>query len=350
MDKDVIKRCVQNYEWCSMDEIDDILNFIAERKKQELGIEFDFETSRYEDGGIVKTERGENGQQQVEIGEGPLTTIKEDKELGEEIDPGQERKEFIELILQTFHELRHVKQNDNIQDNPISTEENIKMTREKIINHSFTGFTNSNYEQSITEIDAMKASLEETARFFGEMGSDITPDEIFAVMQEKEFAYLGYDIDAFGGSYDTAVAFFGQISGKTTDIKGLEQTISGLPEDKKAILETECQDLMSNYNAETDVEKKMELLKQMSLKMTPELREQYPLADVEPSRDNETGFRLVSVNGKSLDQLTETYKNVGVGQTDVTNAFGTLKRTRDEKEQGHKIDKDYSVTDRSESR
>ena len=188
-----------------------------------------------------------------------------------EVSPIEERKEFIELILATHHELRHVKQNDNLQDNPISNEDNIKMTREHVINHIFTGFRNEyNYEQSMIEIDAMRASLEETTRFFQEMGSNITPDEVFAVMKEKELSYLGYDLSEFGDSYESAVEHFSQIYGKTTEIKGITEIISSLPEDKKGMLFEQCQDLMDRYTIETDIEKRLELLESMALRMAPE--------------------------------------------------------------------------------
>lgn len=161
-----------------------------------------------------------------------------------EVSPVEERKEFIELILATFHELRHVKQNDNIQDHPISNGDTQKMTREMIINDSFPGFRQSfNYEQSMMKIDAMRASLEETVSFFREMGVDITPDEVFAVMREKELSYLSYDLQDFGDSYETAIAHFNHIYGKTTDIKGIEDIIESLPDDKKQILYGECQDM-----------------------------------------------------------------------------------------------------------
>ncbi len=233
MDIESIKNKVNNYESCSNDDIEEILNFIAERKKQELGIDFEFEAVFYDTGAFVSKDRTVDGLQQVEIGCQNIHEMKEHKEMKQlaeagkldfdieipEVSPIEERKEFIELILSTFHELRHVKQNDSIQDHPISNRDTQKMTREMIINGSFPGFIQSfNYEQSMMEIDAMRASLEETVEFFREMEVDITPDEVFSVMREKELPYLNYDLQAFGDSYETAISYFNQIYGKTTDI------------------------------------------------------------------------------------------------------------------------------------
>lgn len=383
MDIESIKNKVNNYESCSNDDIEEILNFIAERKKQELGIDFEFETI-YDTGAYVSKDRTVDGLQQVEIGYQNIRDMKEYKEMKQladagqvdfdieilEVSPIEERKEFIELILATFHELRHVKQNDNIQDHPISNGDTQKMTREMIINDSFPGFRQSfNYEQSMMEIDAMRASLEETVAFFREMGVDITPDEVFAVMREKELSYLNYDLQAFGDSYETAISHFNQIYGKTTDIKGVEDIIGSLPDDKKQILYGECQDLLDHYYSETDMENKMELLKQMSLRMTPELINEYPLADIQTERSEETGFilntvngkkvaeiptdpqeetgfRLSSVNGKPLEQLTASYQNVGTRQSELNNAFSILERTKKERENNHSQTRDNDFESR----
>ncbi len=248
-------------------------------KKKEFGINFEFEIV-YDEGGRIKEERSAYGYQQLEIGEWPLAEIKNDKELGIEVDSTEERKCFIELILQTFHELRHIKQNNDIQDNPILNEETLKMTRELIINDSFIGFRNRfNYEQSIIEIDAMRASLQETILFFKTMGANITPDEVVSVMKEKELSYLNYNLSEIGNSYDSVMTYFNHIYGKIIDIKGITDIIQSLPEDKKEILYSQCQNLINCYNLETDVEKKMDLLQKMSLIMTPELREKYPLIE-----------------------------------------------------------------------
>ena len=330
MDIESIKNKVNNYESCSIDDIEEILNFIVERKKQELGIDFEFETI-YDEGGHVKPDRTPNGLQQVEIGYANIAEMKDNKEmkrhaeLGQieieteipEVLPTEERKEFIELILATFHELRHVKQNDNIQDHPVSNEETRKMTREIIINKSFTGFRNAyNYEQSMIEIDAMKTSLEETVDFFKKMGTDITPDEIFAVMKEKELSHLGYNLQEFGDSYETAISHFNQIYGKTTDIRGIPDIIKSLPDDKKEILYGECQDLLDRYYSETDMDKKMDLLEEMSLRMTPELREQYPLVDNQTEKNEETGYILSTVNGKNISEIGNKTTNFQVGTHD----------------------------------
>lgn len=269
-----------------------------------------------------------------------------------EVLPTAERKEFIELILVTFHELRHVKQNDNIQDHPILNEETYKMTREIVINKSFPGLMKVyNYEQSMMEIDAMKTSLKETIDFFKEMVTDVTPDEVFDVMKEKELSYLCYDLQDFGDSYETAIAHFNQIYGKITDIKGIPDIINGLPEDKKEILFGQCQELLDRYyNTSTDIEKKMELLKEMSLQMTPELRKNYPLVDIQKEITEETGFvlssvngkkireepekgiRLASVNGKPLEQITALYRKTGVKQSDLQTAYSTISITKNERE------------------
>lgn len=364
-----IKSKVNNYESCSIDEIEEILNYIVEQKKQELGIDFKFETI-YDIGGSVKPDRTSDGLQQVEIGYQEIVDMKDNKEMkkladaGEiyieeeipEVSPIEERKAFIELILATFHELGHVKQNDNIQDHPISNPETKKMTREHVINRSFTGFRNAyNYEQSMIEIDAMRTSLEETVKFFQEMGADITPDEVFAVMKEKELSYLDYDLQDFGDSYETAMSYFNQTYGKTTEIKGIPDIIKSLPDDKKDILYNQCQDLLESYNVETDIDKKMDLLQEMSLRMNPQLREEYPLVDIQTERSEETGFvlktingrsveelqqsqqetgcRLTSINGKSLDGLITTYQNTGINKSDLLGAREILARTKEEREQ-----------------
>lgn len=279
MNIEYIKSKVNNYESCSIEEIEEIINFIINMKKKELGINFEFEIV-YDDGGRIKEERSANGYQQLEIGEWSIAEIKNNKELGIKVDSAEERKCFIELVLQTFHELRHIKQNSDIQDNPILNEETLKMTREQIINDSFIGFINIfNYEQSITEIDAIRASLQETVLFFNTMETDITPDEVVSVMKEKELCYLNYNLLELGNSYESVMEYFNQIYGKIIDIKGIPDIIQSLPENKKEILYSQCQDLMNYYNLETDVEKKMDLLQEMSFIMTPELRKKYPLID-----------------------------------------------------------------------
>ena len=75
MDMKSIKNKVLNFADCSIEEIDEILNFIADRKREELGIDLEFQTV-YDDGGRVKPERTQEGLQDVEIGEWPLASIK----------------------------------------------------------------------------------------------------------------------------------------------------------------------------------------------------------------------------------------------------------------------------------
>ncbi len=62
-------------------------------------------------------------------------------------------------------------------------------------------------------------------------------------------------------------------------------------EDKKQALSEKCQALMAEYNKETDVERKLDLLAQMSLEISPELREKYPLSkamlqEIEQNKDS----------------------------------------------------------------
>ena len=318
MDMKSIKNKVLNFADCSIEEIDEILNFIADRKREELGIDFEFQTV-YDDGGRVKPERTQDGLQDVEIGEWPLASIKSDKELGVQTNPIDERKEFIELILQTFHELRHVKQNDTIQDHPIVNKETLNMTRENIVNESFYGFRNRfNYEESMIEVDAMKTSLEETVSFFQEMGIDITPDEVFAVMKEKELSYLDYDMQKFGDTYESAMEYFNKIYGKRTEIKGIPEILQMLPENKRQILDTQCQDLMDNFNKETDIDKKMNLLMQMSLVMSTELREKFPLSDIIVDRQTTTKIDYRDVEEMSEKEINgEADKSTLITNSDV---------------------------------
>lgn len=57
------------------------------------------------------------------------------------------------------------------------------------------------------------------------------------------------------------------------------------------------------------------------------------LIQQEEERPQETGFRLSSVNGKSLEQLTASYQKAGITQSDLQAAYTTISRTKDEKEQ-----------------
>lgn len=66
MDIESIKSKVNNYESCSIDDIEEILNFIAERKKQEQGIDFEFEVIS-DTRAFVSKDRTVDGLQQVAI-------------------------------------------------------------------------------------------------------------------------------------------------------------------------------------------------------------------------------------------------------------------------------------------
>ena len=267
MDINYIKDKVNNYEFCDIEEIEDIIKFIIDQTKEKLNINFEWEIV-YDEGGRVKFERSSQGYLQLEIGEWALAEIKNNKELGIEVSKEDERKEFIELILQTFHELRHIEQFYNMQDCPIENEDTLKMTRESIINEFFTGFINRfNYEESCLEIDAMKTSLIKTSHFLQMMNANITPDEVFKVMKEKELQYLDYNLAQFGNSYESAISYFERIYGKFTTIKGIPEIIQSLSKEDKELLYRECQDLINEYNIELNVEKKLEILKEISLRL-----------------------------------------------------------------------------------
>ena len=278
MNADVIKILVQNYKWATIDDIEEILHFIVRKRINELGFDIDFEVV-YDEGGMLKSERTSDGKLQLEIGILPFCKAREDKEINLEIDSLDEKKEFIELILQTFHELRHIVQINSIIDNPIFNEETFRMSRELIINESFPGFINRfNYESSISEIDAMKTSLLDKVKFFQDMESDITPDEVFQVMKEKELCYLNYNVQNFGSSCVTAVNYFNQICCNQKEIKGYPEVLQLLTEEEKEIFNNQCHDLQISYNLETSVEEKLNILMEMSLMLKPELYEKYPLA------------------------------------------------------------------------
>ena len=337
MDKKVIKGLADNYEYCSIEDIKDIIIYITEQKKQELGIDFEIEIDEAEEGACVCNQRTEKGLQKVVIGCKALADLKENKEkrtlieIGEienetpppEVLPEEERKTYIELILSIYHEFRHVKQIDEIQDHPISNEETKKMTRERVINDSLNGFVNHyNYESSMLEIDAMRASLKETADFFKEMDSDITPDEIFDVMKEKEMVLLKFDTHDFGESFETAIKHFDDIYGKIPDIKGRPEDMLN---DKSLVMNGKCKDLLDRYYTETDVDKKMDLLEELSLQINPELREEYPLIDIQKKQVEET-------KGKPTNQLTKTYNSLGINESDLRSAYDTISRTKNERE------------------
>lgn len=142
------------------------------------------------------------------------------------------------------------------------------------------------------------------------MGLDITPDEVFAVMKEKELSYLDYNMQEFGDTYESAMEYFNKIYGKRTEIKGIPEILRMLPEDKRQILDTQCQDLMDNFNKETDIDKKMNLLMQMSLVMSPELREKFPLSNIITDRQTTT-----EIDYREIEEMSDMEIN---GETDKT--------------------------------
>ena len=284
----IINSIVNDGQDYSIEDIEQVLNYIADEKRQELGNIFVVETT-YDNGAQVKHERTEQGLLQIEIGYEEIYNILEQKELHKYglLDESMiihndthndERKAFIELILSLFHELQHVKQIDSITNPTIPNDETIRMTQETVINEFFPGFISQyNYEQSILEIDAMRASLKDTVDFFSRMKVHISSNEVFNVMKEKELSYLKYDLQAFGNTYDTAISYFEQIKGKMNDINGIDKSIELLEDQERKKLFKQCEDLIQAYGEETNVEKKLDLLEQMALRMKPELAKQYPL-------------------------------------------------------------------------
>lgn len=278
MNLNIIKLIVQNYEYAKIEDIEQVLIFIANNKKQKLGIDFVFEVSN-NDGGVVKDERTSDGKMQVEVGLSNLYDIAEAEYLGIDYDKNEKRKEFIEAILATFHELRHVEQNNNMIDNPVYNNESVyKMTREKVIREIFPGFINLyNYENADTEIDAMMDSLIETVNFLKQMGSDITADEVFQVMKEKELKHLNYNLDYFGDTYESALKYFTYIYNNKTSIVGYPEILTYLSDEDKILFQSTCMDLHFAYLQETDVDNQLEILKEMALRLSPELYDKYPL-------------------------------------------------------------------------
>ena len=126
MNINIIKNIVQNYKWATISDIEEIIEFIIKRKTKELGIEIEFDIT-YDEGAVVKSERTEDGKLQLQIGILPFYEVREKQEKNEEFGTIEERKEFIELILSTFHELRHIEQINNIIDNPTYNENNFKI-------------------------------------------------------------------------------------------------------------------------------------------------------------------------------------------------------------------------------
>ena len=278
MDNCLIKSIVQNYEWATIEDVEEVLCLIAKNKMNEYGIDIIFNVE-YDEGGRVISERSDDGKIQVEIGILPFYTAKENKTLDSEESILEEKKEFIELILQTFHELRHVIQINNMIDNPILNYETKGMTRELIINEVFPGFINRfNYEFSMSEVDAMKTSLFETVSFFQNIGSDITPDEVFRVMREKELSFLNYNLEDFGNGYETAMEYFNKIYGNYTEIKGFPELIYSLSNEEREIFDSQCYKLKESYIMEEDIDGKLDILMEMALLIKPQLYDKYPLA------------------------------------------------------------------------
>lgn len=278
MDLNVIKLIVKNYEHATVEDIEKVIKYIANVKKQELGIDFVFETT-LDDGAVLKNERTPDGRMQVEVGLSNLYDIDEARYLGIDYDKNKARGDFVETILSTFHELRHVEQRNNIEDNPLYNDEmTYKITRERVINVSFPGFINLyNYENSYAEIDAMRASLIDTVNFFKYMEVNITPDEVFQVMKERELKYLNYNLDNFGNTYESALNYFDYIYNNPGDIKGYPEILNKLSEDKKIRFNNECVDLHEAYFMEEDNNIKLDILMEESLRLNPLLYDKYPL-------------------------------------------------------------------------
>ena len=325
MDEKEIKNIVQHYQDMPEEEIEKILHYIKEQQEQELGANIELELD-FVDG--CMTYLPENGQQKVVIDISKIYDLKNDKIFGLDVSSESEKAEFIDIVLGTFHELRHVKQYQDTMVNPVKNEDTIKQTREMIINDAFTGFRNDfNYEESMIEIDAMKASLEETVQFFEEMGVEITPDEVFKVMKEKELSILNYDLKDFGNNYETAFEHLKQIYGQHTNIKGMNTILKTyLSEDKKQALSEKCQGLMAEYNKETDVERKLDLLAQMSLEISPELREKYPLSEamlqeMEQNKDNKEQENEQPINEFNQQREPSVLDKVSNGLDGVINGM-----------------------------
>ena len=277
MDEITIKLIVQNYNFATIDDIEEILKFIVNKKKNFLGTDFSFNTTS-DDGARVLDERDEFGRLQVNVGLSKLYDIQEEKYLNTEYNSLEERKVFIETILSTFHELRHIEQISKMSGDSIISPELYNMIREKIINESFPGYVNLfNYESSYSEIDAMKSSLVETAMFFNYMGSDITKDEVFQVMKEKELQYLNYNLDDFGDTYDSALYHFNVLYNSSHEIKGFPEVIKYMSERDRFIFYNECQDLFMTFENETNIYNKLDILMEISLIIHPELYDKYPL-------------------------------------------------------------------------
>lgn len=280
-----IKNKVNNFENCSIEEIDSILNFIAIRFRKKYNFDFDF-TIEFEEGACVKHERNLNGLQQVEIGNMKLALIKTDKDLGLEVDLNEEKKEFVELILSTFHELRHVVQNYYIQDRPIENEKTLMFTQEKIINEVFPGFITYNYEQSAVEIDAMMSSLVETVSFFRSMNFDISKDEVLEIMKEKELAFCNYCLNDFGDSYDSALEYFRTIIADRRKINELDNMLKSFWEVIDDPQKSKVSKLVKKVIEDKNIDSQLNILEEISLIIKPELKETYPLYNIKHQKSH----------------------------------------------------------------
>ena len=171
-------------------------------------------------------------------------------------------------------------QNHFTTDNPKESEKNLLITREKIIGFTFQGFSLFNYEQSIFEIDAMRYSLIKASEFFKEMGSDISADEVFSVMREKELVFCDYDLKNFGETYESAIKYFDSIFGKIKEIKNIDKMIDEMTENLDEKEKEDILPLIQEFRNETDIDKKLDILQEISLTLHPELKETYPLVNV----------------------------------------------------------------------
>ena len=288
MDINHIKKLVQTYNSVSMEDIEEIIKYIIARENSKLGMECNL-SIEYEEGGALHENNMLEDTYSLQIGINPLFEIKEKKAaisygiitINSEEESKllqDERQEFIELILQIFHELRHLEQMYNIIEHPILTEDTLRMTQEKVLNDVFPGMmTVYNYEISKLEIDAMMTSLYKTVEFLKEMGFDITPDEVFDVMKQKEIIHLNYDLNYFGNKFESAMNYFNQIYHNQNAIKCFEETLKLLSEEEKIQFHEQCQHLYNAYKTTKDVEEKWNILVSMALIMKPELYNKYPL-------------------------------------------------------------------------
>ena len=295
MDINHIKNLVQNYNLVSMDDIEQVIKYIVARENYRLMMECNL-FIEYEDGGALREKNKQEDKYSLQIGINPLHEIKEKKEAirydiititSEEKRKllQEEQEEFIELILQTFHELKHLEQIYNIVERPMLTDDTLKMTQEKILNDVFPGLmTIYNYEISKLEIDAMMTSLYKTVEFLQEMGLDITPNMVFDVMRKKELIHLNYDLNKFGNTFESAMTYFNKIYHAQKGIKGFEETLKLLSDEEKVNFNEQCQHLYFEYKMEKDPEQQWNILVSMALIMKPELYNKYPLIQLPNSK------------------------------------------------------------------